>query len=837
MRDPEADNRSRETVWNGVHLVVLSAFALAQPLFDIFGRNPEFFAVRGSTATEIVVFALVVAFALPVALIGIELAVALVSRAAAHALHLFFVGCLVAVVILHILTKTELISGEAALVVAALLGAGGALLYCTNLIRTFLTFLAPAPLVFLLLFLLSSPVSKLVLPEKAEAMTVAVEARTPVVVLVFDELTTAALMDSDGRVDAQRWPNFAALARNSTWFRSATTIDPHTEHAVPAILDGKLPNPSLLPIFADHPENLFTFLGGSYRLKVVEALTHMCPPSLCHKTTTEGFDPNANDETGSIVSDAAIVYLHLVLPNPYASDLPPISNTWGNFGGHEQTDEETARSAGEPTATVPACARNICQFTSLIAADRKPTLYYVHAILPHVPWRYLPSGKHYAGNTRVIPGVENGYWTTDRWLTIQAQQRYLLQLGYTDQALGIILQRLRATGIYDRALMIVTSDHGETFLPGEPRRNVTKANFADIGFIPLFVKLPGQKRGRIDDSFATNMDVLPTIAHVLRARLPWHVDGRPLVGGRLPADATVSVLSSSGRSIQERLSKLRAQRARELTHQQSVFGTGPLGRVYRIGSHQELLGKSIAKLDIHPSRSASVELGARELLGVVDLSSNLLPNYLTGNITGSRAQQQPLAVAVDGTIRAVTRSYTEFGKTKFAALVPEGALHAGANDVAVFTVHEAGARLVLEELRRSDLTFALGKEVPPVIESSDGKTIRVAPGALVGEVRASARVGGTAFGGWAADVRARQAAELVVIFADGRSVYVGRPGNLARNDVQKLYGAEKAGFILELPDSLLPAPGLAHQVRVFAIKGGVASELRYLPRYPWATGS
>ena len=162
--------------------------------------------------------------------------------------------------------------------------------------------------------------------------------------------------------------------------------------------------------------------------------------------------------------------------------MPPISNTWGNFGGSEETEQ------GEQ----PYCGRNICKLASLITADRKPTLYMVHSLLPHVPWLYLPSGKRYGGDVRVIPGAPNGTWGDDKWLTEQAEQRFFLQLGYADGALGLLLRRLRATGVYDRALVIVTADHGVSFRPGTPRRNISAGNLADIAFMPLFVKLPGQ---------------------------------------------------------------------------------------------------------------------------------------------------------------------------------------------------------------------------------------------------------------------------------------------------------------------------------------------------------
>src|SRR5262249_8893982 len=247
------NGRVREAVRAGAHLTALSALAFAQPLLDILGKNPEFFAVRGSSAGHIVLFALGLTLVPPALLLGIELLVGLVGRTAAWIVHLVFVAGLVGVIVLHALTKDDVLSGLGSLGVAGLLGVGAAALYArASVVRTYLTFLVAAPAIFVGLFLFQSPVSKLVFPEEANATTVAVGSRTPVVLVVFDEFPTIALMNGAERVDAIRFPNFASLARNATWYRSATTVHPHTEHAVPAILDGRLPKRSQLPIFADH---------------------------------------------------------------------------------------------------------------------------------------------------------------------------------------------------------------------------------------------------------------------------------------------------------------------------------------------------------------------------------------------------------------------------------------------------------------------------------------------------------------------------------------------------------------------------------------------------------
>ena len=68
-----------------------------------------------------------------------------------------------------------------------------------------------------------------------------VAARTPVVLVIFDEFAMSSIMTERGTIDAVRYPNFGALARSSTWHRNATTVHDYTFWAVPAILTGMRP--------------------------------------------------------------------------------------------------------------------------------------------------------------------------------------------------------------------------------------------------------------------------------------------------------------------------------------------------------------------------------------------------------------------------------------------------------------------------------------------------------------------------------------------------------------------------------------------------------------------
>ena len=71
--------RLRVPATRGAQLLAASGFALAQPLFALLGKNAEFFAVRGSTPGDIVLFALVVTFVPALVLLAVEFVVGAVS--------------------------------------------------------------------------------------------------------------------------------------------------------------------------------------------------------------------------------------------------------------------------------------------------------------------------------------------------------------------------------------------------------------------------------------------------------------------------------------------------------------------------------------------------------------------------------------------------------------------------------------------------------------------------------------------------------------------------------------------------------------------------------------
>src|SRR3954452_16379042 len=103
-----------------LHLFVLSAFAVAQPLFDLLGRNAEFFGARGSTGLDVVLFALTLLLVPPAFLLALE---AIVPHRGRSAVHAFFVAGLAGLIVLQAIRAAGA-PGWLLVAVAALAGAG-----------------------------------------------------------------------------------------------------------------------------------------------------------------------------------------------------------------------------------------------------------------------------------------------------------------------------------------------------------------------------------------------------------------------------------------------------------------------------------------------------------------------------------------------------------------------------------------------------------------------------------------------------------------------------------------------------------------------------------------
>ncbi|HKG36990.1 MAG TPA: sulfatase-like hydrolase/transferase, partial [Solirubrobacterales bacterium] len=630
-----------------------------------------------NTAGDIVVFAVALVVVPPLLLLLIEAIWAAVDRRAYRILHMLLIGLIFAVFVVQL--EKRVFSGPASVMILLALAAGGLFAFAlvrVAFVRSLLDVLAVAPLLFLGLFLFAGDTSELVLPhEEKGALGVKVPSDTPVVVLVFDELPTATLMDQKGDIDRQRYPSFARLARAGTWYRNNTTVADYTGRAVPAIFTGTNPGFNTLPIAASQPNSIFTLLGGTYEMHAEEAVTQICPEVLCG----EAERPPQEDRLTGLVDDLKYVEGRLILPPALANGLPNVSTTFGDFGNNAG-DAETRGGDFARDLFAPPDPQEFEEFLDTIPAKRR-ALSLIHMELPHEPWRYFPSGRNWDGRDISNLNTDNAArWAVGSAGIATAQQRHHLQTGYADHLVGQMIDRLQRTGIWDDALVVVTADHGISFTPGIPRRTATATNLGGVTNPPLFIKYPGQRRGKVSQVHSRTIDILPTIAEVLGIEVPFDMEGEPI--SRRPRGGRIEMLTGGDKQLSEPLSLMIAQRRAIVAR--TAYRLGTRG-ILDLGPASYLLGMPAPPLSIglDPDRVAGVEeLGSYE---DIDADAEELPAFVAGTLEGIDPGTL-IAIALNGRVEGTARAFLDDEEVRYGAVLPPSAFHEGANPVGIYEV-------------------------------------------------------------------------------------------------------------------------------------------------------
>ncbi|MCZ6507846.1 MAG: sulfatase-like hydrolase/transferase [Acidobacteria bacterium] len=659
-----------------LHVWALWVLAAA-PVLNLLRHYPEFFIAHDAAAGQILGFVALLVAGLP--LPWVLLACLLRAKAIAWILVL----PPLAVVGLQIGMAAGLGAGSLLGAAALVLSAGWAYRRQES-VRRYFSWLALVALVAPAGFLADPAIRRLWLPQPDPPnLGQAVTAGAPTIVVVLDELPVATLLDADGALDRRRFPNLAGLADQAHWFDNVVSVDSSTPKALSAILTGRRLAPGQLPQASDLPISLFRLLAPGYRVTALEPVTRICPPEINHLAEHDLGQPD-------LLADAAIVALHLIVPPPLSRRMPDIAALWGGFGevassaptdGGEQGGfagwEKIFHQAGRA-----ARSNRLGQFETFLAAidgRRRGALYFVHLLLPHRPWVYLPSGKIYIPRRYREPRVfQAKAWPDSAAYAAQAYQRHLLQAEYVDRLIGELLARLRLVGVFDDALIAITADHGISFVPGEMKRGVTAANRADVLQVPLLLKLPRQTQGAHHPERHSTLDLLPTLLEVLGLEVPNEVEGRSLFSPAADAVHPAPVQDA-------------------LAYRAAIFGDlGQPSALFDYGPYGNWIGRRLRDLDFATEPDYRIDLLMPGWEFRYDGADRRIPAWVVGALESAGPPRRlGLAVAVDGTIAATTELDPADSTGRFRALLPESALGAGIHELQIIVIDPQTGRAVL----------------------------------------------------------------------------------------------------------------------------------------------
>jgi len=97
----------------------------------------------------------------------------------------------------------------------------------------------------------------------------------------------------------------------------------------------------------------------------------------------------------------------------------------------------------------------------------------------------------------------------------------------SDEYIGRLISELKAKGVYDKTIIIITSDHGDRFGDHERWGHVDNLYQEEIS-VPLIIRIPGVE-GKEVDTPVSNLDIAPTILELLGVENNYNMDGKSLL--------------------------------------------------------------------------------------------------------------------------------------------------------------------------------------------------------------------------------------------------------------------------------------------------------------------
>lgn len=574
----------------------LTAFGFSLPLVRVLADAPEFFVAHHLSRGGTLLYWAVVTLVVP----GVLALVALLPGSAGDSTRTVLLALLGGLAAASIL---QVVSGRPAVFTVGLLAAAIAVPYAVRRSSSFLDVLAVSSVGCLLLAgFVVGPSRTGAYVRSGSATAVRSQAQGelgPVVVIVFDEFPISALLGSDLRINRDRYPNFAALADTSDWFRSAASVSPNTAVSVPALLSGIEPVPGRVPVASAYPSNLFLQLATRYEARAFESLSALCPPSVCESVTPSAGRSASRATLSGLLDDSSVVLRHAIATDDQRRHLPSISGSWSSFA--EQADVVGASAEHDGSGRELVFDRGtfsretgaLVDLAGTAGRTHRPQLRVAHVTAPHAPWLTTPTGESYAytepQGSEVVDSLL--HWTQPEQGRRTGYQRMLLQIGALDAVLGQTRKALEDQGIWDDATVVVTADHGTQFEPGYFRDE--RVGGVEVTGVPFFVKRAGQERGRIDDRAALTIDLVPTVLGQIGLRSPSRFDGIDLYHDEVPKVRTDAfVTRDHGRTTPDQ--RVRSLRALVERRASWVDPDGGWSAAYQPGVATAVVGKPTA---------------------------------------------------------------------------------------------------------------------------------------------------------------------------------------------------------------------------------------------------
>jgi arylsulfatase len=321
---------------------------------------------------------------------------------------------------------------------------------------------------------------------------------TPVILLTVDTLRRDALSFQGGPTST---PAIDALAADSVVFSRAYSTAPWTWVSFPSILSGLTP--------------------WAHGVRSEGAHVPLRASALAPALRDHGYVTGALGENGLLAASGPVRRMAEGFGdrNFYPRTLRPVTAA-----------QAYLRRRNPDFLAMDASTDDLGEFGSQWVRTHKsqPFLLWLHFFDPHSPYERLeqfppshtpPESLASVDSRRLDDMLRQGPRVIG--LPEWARALYQAEVQHVDQEIGEFLEGLKHEEVYDRALIVFTSDHGEEFAEHNDFHH-GHSLYEELVRVPLMVKLPHSESVTIIDRPVSTVAIMPTILDL--TSIPYNPD-------------------------------------------------------------------------------------------------------------------------------------------------------------------------------------------------------------------------------------------------------------------------------------------------------------------------
>lgn len=331
--------------------------------------------------------------------------------------------------------------------------------------------------------------------EIIEEHNIASKNLPPIIIFWFDELPSS-IISSDSGV-RKNFPNLNEFSNESYNFLKNNSNSSYSKFVIDELFK----------------DEFLDIISANFNLNTIEPSSDICNFEFCDFQLQKF----KNEKIKINFYDIAAIYLNYFSLDLYSQFIPDIytvtSNFWTNKNMYDISSDKSIYYDYESTKY-------------LLNNIENDDFLFTHLIFPHMPWKYFRDGTVYIGGESSLtsnflvepnkPGAlnwNNEYKKNDYYQYIEIS-RLIEQTIFMDKIFGEYIEILKKNKLYEKSLIIFTSDHGINFNPKMNSRGASENNLG-VYHTPLLIKLPNQNNPIIIKENSSHKIILELIEDIV----------------------------------------------------------------------------------------------------------------------------------------------------------------------------------------------------------------------------------------------------------------------------------------------------------------------------------